>query len=48
MKIAQTVLLVLIIVGAVLLFTQKIWVPRLVDAILKYEGGKYSPSTEVN
>lgn len=36
-RVVRVVLLVLILVGLALLFTQKKWVPPLVDAILKYE-----------
>ena len=37
MKTVRIFLLVLIVIGIVLLFTQNIWVPKLVDKILLYE-----------
>ena len=37
MKIIRIFLLVLIIIGIGLLITQKIWVPKIVDRILKSE-----------
>ncbi len=36
-KFIRIFLLILIIIGIGLLFTQKLWVPKIVDAILKYE-----------
>jgi hypothetical protein len=38
MKVVRIFLLVLIIIGVALLATQKTWVPKLVDMILRYEG----------
>ena len=38
MKAVRIFLLILIIIGIVLLFTQKIWVPKLVNKILLSEG----------
>ncbi len=37
MKIFRIILLVIIIIGIGLIITQKIWVPKLVDAILQKE-----------
>src|ERR1035437_1950878 len=38
MKFIRIFLLVLIIIGIILLCTQNIWVPKLVDKIIKYQG----------
>ncbi len=40
MKAIRIILLVLIIIGLGLLFTQNSWVPKMVDLILTYEKGK--------
>jgi hypothetical protein len=37
MKTIRIILLILIIVGLILIFTQKLWVPKLVDEILSSE-----------
>ena len=37
MKTIRIILLVLIIIGIILIFTQKLWVPKLVDEILSSE-----------
>ena len=37
MKTIRIILLILIIIGLILIFTQKFWVPKLVDEILSAE-----------
>ena len=36
MKVIQTILLALIIIGTGLIFTQNLWVPKLVSYILQF------------
>jgi heat shock protein HslJ len=40
-RILRIILLILIIIGVILIFTQKLWVPKLVDYILSFESEKY-------
>ncbi len=40
MKFIRIFLLILIIIGIILIITQKSWVPKLVDRILQYENSK--------
>lgn len=40
-RILRIILLILIVIGVVLIFTQKLWVPKLVDYILSFESEKY-------
>jgi hypothetical protein len=48
-KFIRIFLLILIIVGIVLIFTQKIWVPKLVEKILIYQGFSIDSKTpEIN
>lgn len=42
MKFVRIFLLVLIIIGIILLLTQNLWVPKIVDMILRYESSKGS------
>src|SRR3989344_3538032 len=46
MRSIQIFLLILIIIGLGLIFTQKIWVPKLVDKIISYEEGTSAPKPE--
>ena len=48
MKTLRIFLLVLIIIGLVLLFTQKIWVPKLVNKIIEREFGQVEVSKTVS
>ena len=46
MKILRMFLLVLIVIGIGLLLTQKVWVPKVVDHILKSEQAKASAAVQ--
>ncbi len=48
LKAVQIFLLILIVIGVVLLFTQKIWVPKLVDAIIQHESLTVQVSPDVS